>query len=178
MMSKMNNKKMIALVMVCSFMAGCADGIPEPDAWFDDDEITEPDWITEVGEFTIMFNATTTVEVITEVAGENNTTTNETTTMEVAVPNPVIWINTNTTYGWIEVMAVNYTATHLSFEIIDNTVIFNNYSFDVGGYLVQDGFMWNSGYAPNLGNATLYVSTFPFDISVNYTVTYRVWNGR
>jgi len=178
MMSKTNKKKMIALMIVCSFMAGCADAIPEPDSWFEDDEIIAPDWITEVGEFTIMINETTTVEVITEVAGENNTTINETTTMEVAVPNPVIWFDTNSTHGWLEVMRVNYTATHLSFNIVDNTVIFNNYSFNVGGYLVQDGFMWSNGYAPNLGNATLYVPTFPFDISVNYTVTYRVWNGR
>ena len=177
-MSKTNKKKMIALMIVCSFMAGCADAIPEPDTWFEDDEIIAPDWITEVGEFTIMFNATTTVEVVTEVVGENNTTTNETTTIEVVVPNPVIWVDTNATYGWIEVMAVNYTATHLSFEIIDNTVIFNNYSFDVGGYLTQGEHMWNSGYAPDLGNATLYIPSYPFDISVNYTVTYRVWNGR
>ena len=76
-MNKINKKKMIALLIVCSFMAGCADAIPEPDAWFDDSEITEPEWVTEVGEFTIMINATTTVEVITEVVGENNTTTNE-----------------------------------------------------------------------------------------------------
>ena len=172
------NRKMIALIMVCSFMAGCADAIPEPENWFNDEVSTDPDWVTEVGTFTVMYNATTTVNESVEVAGENNTTTTEVITTIVDVPDPVVWIDTNSTYGWIEVQTVNYTATHLSFDIINNTVIFNNYTFDVGGYLVQDDYRWNSGYAPEMGNATLFMPSFPFDITVNYTVTYRVWNGR
>lgn len=172
------NRKVITLLLVCSFMAGCADAIPDPGGLFNDEVLDEPDWVTVVGEFTVMYNTTSTVEVITEVAGENNTTTNVTTTMEVEIPHPVVWIDTNATYGWIEVQACNYTATHLSFSIINNTVIFNNYSFDVDGFLVQDGHKWSNGYAPELGNATLHIPLFPFNITVNYTVTYRVWNGR
>ena len=34
-------------------MAGCADAIPEPENWFNDEETTAPDWITEVGTFTV-----------------------------------------------------------------------------------------------------------------------------
>ena len=171
----MNKKKMIALMIVCSFMAGCADAIPDPEGWLSDDEVIEPDWVTETGQITVMFNNTMTVEV---PVMDGNNSTNETTTMEVIVPNPVVWIDTNATYGWLDVQSINYTATHLSFEIINNTVIFNNYSFDVDAYLVQDGHRWNSGFAPELGNATLYVPSFPFDITVHYTITYRVWNGR
>tara|TARA_R110002051_G_scaffold260800_2_gene320604 strand:- start:11502 stop:12017 length:516 start_codon:yes stop_codon:yes gene_type:complete len=170
------NKKMIALLITASLMAGCADAIPDPEGWLGDtDVVDEPDWITEVGDFTVMFNTTTTVEV---PIMDGNNSTNETTTMEVEIPHPVVWVDTNTTYGWLEVQAINYTATHLSFTIINNTVIFNNYSFDVNGFLVQDGHKWSNGYAPELGNATLYIPSFPFNISVNYTVTYRVWNGR
>mgnify|MGYP003148836063 CR=1 FL=1 len=172
------NRKMIVLVITASLMAGCADAIPDPEGWLNGDEIDEPDWVTETGQITIMFNNTVTVEVVTEVVGENNTTTNETTTMEVEIPHPVVWVDTNATYGWLEVQAINYTATHLSFEIVNNTVIFNNYSFDVNGFLMQDGHKWSNGFAPELGNATLYMPSFPFDITVNYTVTYRVWNGR
>jgi len=171
-------KKVMVLLITASLMAGCADVIPDPEGWLGDDEVDEPDWITEVGEITVMYNATSIVNVTVEVVGENNTTTNQTTTMEVVVPDPVVWIDTNATYGWLEVNAINYTATHLSFEIVNNTVIFNNYSFDVAAYLVQDSYKWSSGFAPELGNATLYVPSFPFDITINYTVTYRVWNGR
>ena len=45
-------------------------------------------------------------------------------------------------------------------EIVKNTVIFNNYSFDVNGFLMQDGHKWSNGFAPELGNATLYMPSF------------------
>lgn len=171
-------KKVMALLIAASLLAGCADAIPDPEGWLSDDKVIEPDWITEVGEITVMYNATTIVNITVENGSVNNTTIYENTTMIVDVPDPVVWINTNITYGWLELREINYTATHLSFVIINNTVIFNNYSFDVTAYLVQDDYKWNSGFAPELGNATLYVPSFPFDITINYTITYRVWNGR
>jgi len=81
-------KKVMVLLITASLMAGCADVIPDPEGWLGDDEVDEPDWITEVGEITVMYNATSIVNVTVEVVGENNTTTNQTTTMEVVVPDP------------------------------------------------------------------------------------------
>ena len=62
-------------------MAGCADAIPEPENWFNDEVSTDPDWVTEVGTFTVMYNATTTVrDAISASAGDTlyNTTLNRT----------------------------------------------------------------------------------------------------
>ena len=87
-----------------------------------------------------------------------------------------VTIGTNS--SWLEVSSFNYTATHLSFEIVNNTVIFNNYTFANDGYVSQDGMLFNSGYAPNYGQAELYFPNFPYDITVNYTVKYRTENGR
>ena len=64
------------------------------------------------------------------------------------------------------------------FNNLDNSVIFNNYSFNIEGHLLQDSLLWNTGYAPQFGNATLMFATFPFDVTVEYEVKYRVWNGR
>ena len=38
--------------------------------------------------------------------------------------------------------------------------------------------MFSAGYAPNYGQVELYFPTFPFDITVNYTVEYNTVNGR
>jgi len=156
-MNKINKKKMIALMIVCSFMAGCADAIPEPETWFEDDEMVAPDWVTEVGEFTLMFN----------------NSTNETLLYA-----PEIWLDVNVTYGLIELSKFNYSAVHLSFEIINNTVIFHNYTFNMQGHLVQDGYVWHEGLAPNFGNATLHFAAFPFNVTIDYEIKYRIWDGR
>ena len=77
-----------------------------------------------------------------------------------------------------EVSDFNYSATHLSFEVINNTVRFNNYSFNMKGYLSQDGVYWQTGLAPNFGDVDLHFAAFPFEVTVEYEVVYRVWDGR
>ena len=143
-------KQAIVLLMVTSFMAGCADGIPEPPINGEEEVVAE--WTTLNGEFTVL------------VDDENNSTYT------------VITLGENNT--WLEVSSFNYTATHLSFDIINNTVIFNNYTFANDGFVSQDGMLFSNGYAPNYGLAELYFPTFPYDITVNYTVVYRTMNGR
>ena len=143
-------KQAIVLLMVTSFMAGCADVIPEPPINGEEEVVAE--WTTLNGEFTVL------------VDDENNSTYT------------VITLGENNT--WLEVSSFNYTATHLSFDIINNTVIFNNYTFANDGFVSQDGMLFNNGYAPNYGLAELYFPTFPYDITVNYTVVYRTMNGR
>ena len=46
------------------------------------------------------------------------------------------------------------------------------------GYIVQDGVYWQTGLAPNFGDAELHFAAFPFDVTVEYEVVYRVWDGR
>ena len=145
----MNSKKMIVLLMVASMMAGCADAIPDlPNS--EEEEVVE--WTTVSGEFTVL------------VGDDNNSTY---TTVSLGL---------NTT--WLEVNSFNYTATHLSFDIVNNTVIFNNYTFENDGYVSQNGVLFSSGYAPSMGQVELYFPSFPFDITVNYTVEYKTVNGR
>lgn len=140
----------LVLVIFTSLLAGCS--VPGPDEYFNgDDEVIVPvGWLNLTGEFTILGNNSTEVDIL---VGSNNT--------------------------WLEISSFNYTATHLSFEIINNTVIFNNFTFDNVGYLSQmEVGQFSSGYAPNMGTAELYFPTFPYDITINYTIIYREWNGR
>ena len=139
-------KKMIALLMVTSLMAGCADAIP--DAPFGGEEEVVVEWTILNNEYTLLENNSSEHYV---TIGANNT--------------------------WLEVSSFNYTATHLSFDIENNTVIFNNYTFDNSGYVSQNGMLF-IGYAPSMGTAELYFPAFPYDITVNYTVSYRTINGR
>ena len=136
-------KKMIVLLIAASLMAGCADAIP--DAPFGGEEEVVVEWTTLNGEFTVL------------VGDENNSTYTDVT------------IGTNNT--WLIVNSFNYTATHLSFEIVNNTVIFNNFTFYNEGYI-------HIGHASDMGTETLYFPEFPYDITVNYTVSYRTENGR
>ena len=131
-------------------MAGCADAIPDVPGMGEEEVVVE--WTTLNEEFTVL-------------VGDDNNSTYSTVT-----------IGTNS--SWLEVSSFNYTETHLSFEIVNNTVIFNNYTFANDGYVSQDGMLFNSGYAPNYGQAELYFPNFPYDITVNYTVKYRTENGR
>tara|TARA_R100000458_G_C8272025_1_gene246818 strand:+ start:2406 stop:2861 length:456 start_codon:yes stop_codon:yes gene_type:complete len=149
------NRKIVALLLVCSFMAGCADAIPDPDDVYDEEVAVNKDWETISGEFTLVL--------------ENNTT---------LVHAPEIWLDTNKTYGLIELSRFNYTAKHLSFVVENNSVIFHNYTFNMMGHLVQNNYIWNEGLAPEFGNATLHFAAFPFDVTVNYEIEYRIWDGR
>ena len=144
------DKQILALLMVCSLLAGC-DGIPDPQNILGDEVITnEPDWETLTGEYVV-------------IIGDNNSTA------------PVIEIGNNST--WLEIQSVNYTAVHLSFTVDNNTVLFHNYTFEIDGLLTQNGITWNTGYAPSLGKAQMVTSDYPYDITVNYTISYREWMG-
>ena len=153
-------QQIISLLLVSIMLAGCTESIPSPSEIFSDDEPTN-EWITETGEFTL----------------EMSNNTNQT-----LIYAPTIWLDVNTSYGALEIGGLNYTVTHLSFTVINNTVIFNNYSFDMRGYIVQDTadgkVYWQEGLAPEFGNATLHFAAFPFDVTVTYEVTYRIWDGR
>ena len=157
------NKKVIALLMVTSLMAGCADAIP--DAPFGGEEEVVVEWTTLNGEYTIVWGPHETGEEnMTEIDWDSSTYS-------------IVTIGSDNT--WLEVNSFNYTATHLSFEIVNNTVLFNNYTFENDGFLTQmEVGMFSVGYAPNMGTAQLYFPEFPYDITVNYTVSYRTENGR
>ena len=148
--------KMIALLMACTLLAGCADAIPDPEDVYSEDESIKKAWVKLNGNFTL-------------------TSTDNNTTLLYA---PTITIETNTTYGLIEISDFNYSAIHLSFEVINNTVKFNNYTFNMKGYLVQNGVYMQDGLAPDFGDVDLHFAAFPFDVTVEYEVVYRVWDGR
>ena len=145
--------------MVASMMAGCADVIPDLPNGEEEEVVLE--WTTLNGEYTVLVNYIMNDTVIYD---ENNSTYSTVT------------IGTNNT--WVIVKSFNWTATHLSFDIVNNTVLFNNFTFDNDGYVNQDGVMFSNGYAPDYGQAELYFPTFPYDITVNYTIEYRTVNGR
>ena len=148
----------LVLLIITTLLAGCT--IPSPDEVFQEEADVPKAWSTVNGTFTYL------------VSDVNNSTYQ------------TVWLDVNTTYGLIELDYFQYNATHLSFDIVNNSVIFNNYTFNAEGYLVQvhddwnHDFLWNTGYAPQLGNATLMFATFTFDVTVEYEVKYRVWNGR
>ena len=138
----MNKRKMMVLLMVASMMAGCADAIPDlPGS--EEEVVTE--WTTLNGEYTVL------------VDDANNSTYSD------------VRLGTNNT--WLIVQSFNYTATHLSFEIVNNTVIFNNFTWENDGYI-------HIAHAFDMGPITVDFPDFPYDITVNYTVVYRTENGR
>jgi len=150
--------RILTLMIVGVFLAGCTEALPDPPEEEFEGQTTQADWVSMTGEFTLVMN----------------NTTNET-----FIHAPTIWVDTNTTYGAIELQAFTYNITHLSFEVINNSVIFSNYSWvGMQGYLIQGQHHWSSGFAPEFGNATLHFAAFPFDVTVEYEVVYRVWDGR
>jgi len=148
-------KTMMSLLMISILLAGCADAIPSPEDVYSEDEAPQKEWSKMTGNFTL-------------------TSSNNTTLLYA----PTITVETNTTYGLIEVSDFNYTAIHLSFEVINNTVKFNNYTFNMKGYIVQDNIYYQTGLAPDFGDVFLHFAAFPFDVTVEYEVVYRVWDGR
>ena len=153
-----NIKKVLTLLIVTSFLAGCTEALPDPPEEEFEGQTSQADWMSTTGEFTLVMN----------------NTTNET-----LIHAPTIWLDVNTSYGAIELQSFKYNITHLSFEVVNNSVIFSNYSWvNWQGYLVQGDKYWSSGFAPEFGNATLHFAAFPFDVTVEYEVVYRVWDGR
>ena len=160
--------KIMVLLMVATMMAGCADVIPDLPNGEEVEVVLE--WTTLNGEYTVLVNYIMNDTVIYD---ENNSTYSTVT------------IGTNNT--WVIVKSFNWTATHLSFDIVNNTVIFNNFTFDNDGYVSQpeenqigimEDELFSGGYAPKLGSVDLFFPNFPYDITVNYTVVYRTVNGR
>lgn len=148
-------RKMISLMIVCAMFAGCAEAIPDPDDLYGGDDGIHKEWQKTSGEFTLIL--------------ENNST---------LVYADEMWLDTNTTHGLIDLLSFNYTARHLSYVVDNNTVTFNNKTYRMTGLLQQDGYLWSSGLAPELGNATMHFAAFPFDVTIEYEITYRVWDGR
>ena len=145
-------------MIVGAFLAGCTEALPDPPSEEFEGQVSDKEWTTLTGEFTVVM---------------------DNTTNETLIYAPTILLDVNTTYGAIELQSFKYNITHLSFEVVDNSVIFNNYSWvNMQGYLVQGGNYWSSGFAPEFGNATLHFAAFPFDVTVEYEVVYRVWDGR
>ncbi len=150
--------KLLTLMIVGAFLAGCTEALPDPPSEEFEGQVSDKEWTTLTGEFTVVM---------------------DNTTNETLIYAPTILLDVNTTYGAIELQSFKYNITHLSFEVVDNSVIFNNYSWvNMQGYLVQGNNYWSSGFAPEFGNATLHFAAFPFDVTVEYEVVYRVWDGR
>ena len=155
---KTNINKALTLLIVAAFLAGCTEALPDPPEEEFEGDTPQADWMSMTGEFTLVM---------------------DNTTNETLIHAPTIWLDVNTSYGAIELQSFKYNITHLSFEVINNSVIFSNYSWvNMQGYLVQGSNYWSSGFAPEFGNATLHFAAFPFDVTVEYEVVYRVWDGR
>ena len=155
---KTSISKVIVLMTAVTLLAGCTEALPDPPEEEFEGETPQADWMSMTGGFTLVM---------------------DNTTNETLIYAPTILLDVNTTYGAIELQSFKYNITHLSFEVIDNSVIFNNYSWvNMQGYLVQGDKYWSSGFAPEFGNATLHFAAFPFDVTVEYEVVYRVWDGR
>ena len=144
----MSKVNLVVLLMLSTVIAGCAEAIPDPPTVVEG--ANAPEW-----EY---LNATYTVMV-----DDNNSTV------------PVVVLGNNST--WLQVDSFRLNATHMSFVTEDNAIVFNNKSFTLSGYLSQDGIIWEDGYAPMMGNSTLFFPKFPYDITVEYSVVYREWTG-
>jgi hypothetical protein len=142
-------KNITMLIVLSTLLAGCADVIPDLPS---DEEVVINEWTTLTGNFTALIDDV------------NNST------YEV--------VNIGNASKWLVVDSFNYTATHLSFVVTNNTVIFNNYTFDNIGFLEQNGVVFNQGYAPNYGDAQLFFPVFPYDMTVEYTVVFKTVSGR
>jgi len=150
--------RIMTLMIVGALLAGCTEALPDPPEDEFDGQTNDSDWMTLTGEFTLIM---------------------DNSTNETLIHAPTIWLDVNASHGAIELQSFMYNITHLSFEVTNNSVIFNNYSWvDMQGYLVQGQHYWSSGFAPEFGNATLHFAAFPFNVTVDYEVVYRVWDGR
>jgi hypothetical protein len=142
-------RSVVVLMILSTLLAGCADAIPDIPS---DDEVIVTEWTTLTGNFTMLIDDTNNSTYETVVIGNSS--------------------------KWLVVESFNYTATHLSFIVNNNTVIFNNYTFDNIGFISQNGLLFHQGHAPNYGQAELFFPAFPYDITVEYTVVFRTVNGR
>ena len=54
-MKRLKANLMIGLLLVSAFLAGCAEGLPSPEEYFGEEEITT-EWQTLSGEFTLVMD--------------------------------------------------------------------------------------------------------------------------
>ena len=70
-----------------------------------------------------------------------------------------------------------YTASHTSFTFVNNTVIFDNTTFESKtGHVNQGGLYVSTGYGTT-GSAILHFPDFGMNMTYNYDVRYRLWDG-
>lgn len=133
-------KKMIALLLVTTMLAGCTEGIPDPVDFFDD--CTEPDWETNTGTVVIL---------------ENDTYS------------PISIGNES---KWLELRSFTFTATHLSFTVENNSVVFNNMTFEnIGGHLyVEDSSNLTQSFTIYTYELVNNVTNQTYDISAEYAL--------
>ena len=104
--SRQTTLKEFGLVFLITIMlAGCT--IPSPDEVFAEEDECVKAWSMMNGSFTYLID-------------DANNSTQE-----------IVVIPINSSYGLIELDYFHYNLTHLSFDIINNTVIFNNFTFDL-----------------------------------------------
>ena len=78
-----NLNKLVALMIVASFLAGCTDALPSPPEDEFEGQVSNAEWLNMTGEFTLVM--------------DNNSNAS-------FVHAPTIWVDVNTSYG-----AVSYT---------------------------------------------------------------------
>ena len=140
-------KRIIALLMISTMLAGCTEVIPDPEDVFSD--CPSPDWIKVDDEVTWML--------------DNNSTM------------PVVDLGNETMLFQLDYFT--YTASHTSFTFVNNTVIFDNTTFESKtGYVNQGGLYVSTGYGTT-GSAILHFPDFGMNMTYNYDVRYRLWDG-
>ena len=140
-------KRIIALLMISTMLAGCTEVIPDPEDVFSD--CPSPDWIKVDDEVTWML--------------DNNSTM------------PVVDLGNETMLFQLDYFT--YTASHTSFTFVNNTVIFDNTTFESkNGHVNQGGLYVSTGYGTT-GSAILHFPDFGMNMTYNYDVRYRLWDG-
>jgi len=152
--------KLIAVLVVATLLSGCA--LPEPPNNKEEIIVDDLEWTTINGEFILLYG---------------NNSMNETIYQDGVFR---LTFDNMSDSSFIEILQFNYTATHLSFTVDNNTVTFHNYTYEVNGLVcsAKSNICIQSGYLPDTGDFSLHFPDFPFDITINYTVIYREWKGK
>jgi len=152
--------KLIAVLVVATLLSGCT--LPEAPNNKEEIIVVDSEWTTINEEFILLYG---------------NNSMNETTYQDGVFR---LTFDNISDSSFIEIQQFNYTATHLSFTVDNNTVTFHNYTYEVNGLVcsAKSNICIQSGYLPDTGDFSLHFPDFPFDITINYTVIYREWKGK
>jgi hypothetical protein len=158
--------KLIAVLVVATLLSGCT--LPEAPNNKEEIIVVGSEWTTINGEFVLLDAG----------LDEFNNTLNESSLYQDGVFR--LTFDNMSDSSFIEILQFNYTATHLSFTVDNNTVTFHNYTYEVNGLVcsAKSNICIQSGYLPDTGDFSLHFPDFPFDITINYTVIYREWKGK